>query len=260
MQIWLPRPKPASHKGQNGVLLIIGGSKTYHGAPILSAIAAMRFCDLVYFHSIEENMEVAKRMKIATPNVICVGKERLDFAFSHADCVLVGNGMDVGKKTAEVARRMLESGKKCVLDAAALRVLDPQLLHPKAILTPHAREFESAFGKKASQRAAEEMSEKYRCTILLKGKEDVLAWEGKSIRIAGGNAGMTKGGTGDVLAGLLSALYSHPSCPNPQRAAYTASLLNKRAADMLYRVMKYNYSSEDLANELPFAAWGLYKR
>jgi NAD(P)H-hydrate epimerase len=103
------------------------------------------------------------------------------------------------------------------------------------------------------------MSKKYGCTILLKGKKDVLASSGKAIGISGGNPGMTKGGTGDVLAGLLAAIYSHPSCHSPLRAAYTASLLNKRAGDMLYRVMKFNYSSEDLAGELPHAAWGLYK-
>jgi len=45
----LPHPKENSHKGQNGVILIIGGNRTYHGAPILAALAAMRFCDLVYF-------------------------------------------------------------------------------------------------------------------------------------------------------------------------------------------------------------------
>ncbi|MCX8198355.1 MAG: NAD(P)H-hydrate dehydratase [Candidatus Micrarchaeota archaeon] len=260
MELWLPRPKPESHKGQNGVLLIIGGSRTYHGAPILAALAAVRFCDLVYFHSTSQNMQLMRRMKEATPNAICVPRQKLDWAFGHADCVLIGNGMDVGEKTKAEVSWVLKSGKKCVIDAAGLRCLEAKLLHSKAVLTPHKKEFESAFGEPASKKSAEAVSKKYGCAILLKGKEDVLAWRGKSILVPGGNAGMTKGGTGDVLAGLLAALYSHPSCPSPQHAAYAASVLNKKAADMLYQAVRYNYSSEDLAGELPYAAAGFYKR
>jgi len=256
--IWLPRPKPKSHKGQNGVVLIVGGSRTYHGAPMLSALAAMRFCDLVYFSSTKENAAVLKRMKAATPNVICVPRGKFKFALGHADCILIGNGMELGEGARRAVAAVLKSKKKCVVDAAALRVLPTQLLHEKTILTPHAREFEAAFGKKASEKSLAEMSKKYGCTILFKGQEDVIASGGKIARVAGGNAGMTKGGTGDVLAGLVAALYSHPSCHSPLRAAYSASYLNKRAGGMLFRVMKYNFSSEDLALELAHAAWGLY--
>ena len=255
--LWLPCPKSESHKGQNGVALIIGGSKTYHGAPILAALAAQRFCDLVYFSSTQENAAVMKRMKIATPNVICMPESRRPEFISKADCTLIGNGMDLDAKTRRLVASVLKTKKKCVLDAAALRVLDPKRLHPKAILTPHALEFKSAFGVAASEKTAKEMSRKYGCTILLKGKTDIVASNGKIAKVAGGNAGMTKGGTGDALAGLLAAIYSHPSCPSPLHAAWSASFLNKRAGDVLHRILGYNFSSEDLANELAHAAWGL---
>lgn len=254
----LPRPKSASHKGQNGVVLIIGGSRTYHGAPILAALAAARFCDLVYFFSTKENAAVLKRMKISTPNVICVQKGKFASALNHADCVLIGNGMEPDAKTKRMVEKILGTKKKCVIDAAAIKVVPKQLLHEKAILTPHAIEFKAAFGVPAGEKSTETMSRKYGCTILLKGKKDTIASNGKITRVSGGNAGMTKGGTGDVLAGLLAAIWSHPACKSPLRAAYTASLLNKRAGDMLFRVMKYNFSSEDLASELAHAAWGLY--
>ena len=81
---------------------------------------------------------------------------------------------------------------------------------------------------------------------------------------------MTKGGTGDVLAGLCAALFSRcalfcraKKAPlfakqkeggDPMRAAYTASRLNKRAGELLYRHYRYNFSSEDLADELAYAA------
>jgi NAD(P)H-hydrate epimerase len=142
--LWLPRPKSGSHKGQNGVVLIIGGGKTYHGAPILASLAAMRFCDLVYFYSPSGDASAIKRMRAATPNVICVPKSKFGFALSHADCVLAGNGMEPDAKTGKLVVKILRTKKKCVLDAAALRVLPLKLLHGNAILTPHAREFEAA--------------------------------------------------------------------------------------------------------------------
>ena len=250
----LPRPAPGSHKGQNGVLLIIGGSRTYHGAPILAALAAQRFCDLVYFSSTGANNGIVGKMKAATPNVICVPESRRREFIGKADCILIGNGMDLDAKTRRLAASVLKTKKKCVLDAAALRVLDTKLLHPRAILTPHALEFKSAFGVAATEKSAAAMSKKYGCTILLKGKQDIVASGGKSVRIPGGNAGMTKGGTGDALAGLAAALYSHPSCPSPMRAAFTASFLNKRAGELLYRIFGPNFSSEDLADELAYVA------
>jgi hydroxyethylthiazole kinase-like uncharacterized protein yjeF len=247
-----PRPKKASHKGQNGVVLIIGGSKTYHGAPVLAARAAVRFCDLVYFASTKENNALAQRMKQGTANVICVPKSKFNFALSHATCVLVGNGMDVDAKTKAAVAKILRSGKRCVVDAAALRVLPVKLLHKNVILTPHAREFEAAFGCPASEENVKKMAEKYGCTILLKGEKDAVASGRRFVKVKGGNAGMTKGGTGDVLAGLCAALFSR--CGEPLRVAYTASRLNKRAGELLFRHYRYNFSSEDLADELAYAA------
>ncbi|MCX8175386.1 MAG: NAD(P)H-hydrate dehydratase [Candidatus Micrarchaeota archaeon] len=256
--LFLPNPKPDSHKGQNGVLLIIGGSRTYHGAPVLAVLGAMRFCDLVYFSSTTGNMALFEKMKLSTPNVICVSAKAKEKAFGHADCVLIGNGMDVDSRTQKEVERVLLSRKKCVIDAAALRCLPLHLLHKDCILTPHAGEFEAAFGFKPTKETVLQMAQRYGCTILLKGRKDVLAEPGRLICIPGGNAGMTKGGTGDVLAGLLGALWSWPSCPSAFCAAYSASVINKRAGEMLYEAFGPNFSSEDLACELAFAARGFY--
>jgi len=245
-------PRKNSHKGQNGVVLIIGGSDTYHGAPVLSAIAASRFCDLVYFSSTKKNNALYGKMKVATPNVIALPEGKMDWALERADCVLIGNGMDESAATKKLARRVLGLKKKCVLDAAAIRLAPKNLLHEKAILTPHAGEFAALFGKKAERKAAMEAAKKYGCVVLLKGKEDIVASKKRAAGIPGGNAGMTKGGTGDVLAGLCAALYSR--CDSAFGAACTASLVNKKAGDMLHHSMGCNYSSLDLANELPFAA------
>ena len=257
-QLFLPKPKAGSHKGQNGVVLIIGGSKTYHGAPILAALGAARFCDLVYFSSTSENNLLLGKMKSATPNIICVSGKAAEKAFAHASCILIGNGMDVDAKTRREVEKVLRSGKRCVIDAAALRVLPLPLLHKNVILTPHVGEFKAAFGKKASVANVKWAAKKYGCTILLKGKKDIVASPTASVFVSGGNAGMTKGGTGDVLAGLLAALWSNPACPSALSAAYTASVINKKAGELLCLAFGPNFSSEDLAGELAFAAMGLY--
>ncbi len=248
----ITKPKARSHKGQNGDILRRGGNKTYHGAPMLAALAAVRFCDLVYFASTEENNALVKKMKLSSPNVIAVPEAKLEFALSHSDCILIGNGMDVDAKTKKLVEKILKTKKKCVIDAAALRALPLPLLHEKVILTPHTGEFKAAFGMAASEKTAAAMSKKYKCTILLKGEKDIVASMGKVAHVKGGNAGMTKGGTGDVLAGLCCALYSR--CDSPLSAAYSASFLNKKSGEILFRCFGYNFSSEDLAGELAFAA------
>ncbi len=256
LYLCLPMPKSTSHKGQNGVVLIIGGSKTYHGAPVLAAKGAVRFCDLVYFASLKENNRLMMKMKGASANIIAVPKNKFSFALNHSDCILIGNGMDVSNKTRKAVERVLKSKKKCIIDAAALRVLPLKLLHKKVILTPHIGEFKSAFGIAANEKNAKKMSKKHNCTILLKGRQDIVSSQGKLVKIKGGNAGMTKGGTGDVLAGLCAALFSR--CDNPMKAAYTASLINKKAGERCHHKYKHSFSSEDLAEELAAAAKGLY--
>ncbi|MCX8196860.1 MAG: NAD(P)H-hydrate dehydratase [Candidatus Micrarchaeota archaeon] len=257
MRLRLPAPKKESHKGQNGIVLVIGGSRTYHGAPILAVLAAIRFCDLVYFYSLPENQDVLRKMKISTANVICINKRQLGWAIKKADCILIGNGMDVSRATKRMVDRVLAEKKKCVLDAAAIKVASKERLHRLAILTPHAKEFQEAFGKKASSWQAAKISAEYGCTILLKGRQDTIAHQGKYVLVKGGNPGMTKGGTGDVLAGLLAAIYAN--CENPFEAAYTASYLNKKTAEQLHATFGCYFSSEDLAAELAFVAAKMHK-
>ena len=118
-------------------------------------------------------------MKLATANVICVPKSKFNFALGHATCVLVGNGMDVNAATRRMVARVLKSNKRCVIDAAALRVLPVNLLHKNVILTPHAREFEAAFGVKANKENAVTMSKKVQVLSPVFGipTKDLVVWK-----------------------------------------------------------------------------------
>ncbi|MEM3167291.1 MAG: NAD(P)H-hydrate dehydratase [Candidatus Anstonellales archaeon] len=240
-------PSPASHKGQNGVALIIGGGRKYHGSAVLAVLAASRFVDLLYFYSPSKMPYFFVRK--ATPCVICISKNELGTHIKRADCILIGPGMDKTKQTKSLVRQVLSTKKSCILDATALRIVEKKYLHNKATLTPNVREFEFLFGEKPTKQSVSFCAKQYNCNILLKGKKDTIATsDGKLYIIKGGNAGMTKGGTGDTLAGLLCALL----CKNKTLyALLAASCANKKAGEMLARKYGLNYSALDVANELP---------
>ena len=261
----LRQPKKDSHKGDNGRLLILAGSSQYHGSLILSILAAVRFCDLVYVHSTEENIQLVSRLKRATPNIIMVKKENLAAFWKKADACLIGPGWENNKTNRSLLARAIAAKKPVVLDATALHMLKPagrtpgrallRRLHPACLLTPHGGEFKQLFGMKASASSVRRASKKFNCTLLCKGPVDFIASPRQFKTNATHHVGMTKGGTGDVLAGLCAALMAGHN--EPFEAACAAAFLNGLAGLRLSKKMGAHYSSMDLVNELPAAARGL---
>jgi NAD(P)H-hydrate epimerase len=172
---------------------------------------------------------------------------------------------DEGLQTRFLTKYMLEKypHKKFILDAGALQMMDPEwLLQVKGnvVITPHPREFETAKFKVqnaklkvAMQNAKLEeqvsmFAKEFNTVVLLKGKEDIVCSPTTCVKIAGGNPGMTKGGTGDVLAGLVAGL----ACNNDMfLSACAASYFNKRAGESLEQKVGMYFNSTDLANALP---------
>jgi len=233
----LHSPVEKSHKGENGKLLIIGGSRQYHGAPVLSILAARRFVDLVYFHPGEDDSRLIDAVK-RIPEVIVL--EDLKRA-SEMDCILFGVGL--GKTRPGLGRL---DGKKLVVDGDGLKRIKNRI--PKgAVLTPHEGEFKMLFGKDGSKENVKAMAKKHKCTILKKGPADVIS-DGKEVIVNDvHNQGMTKGGTGDVLAGLVAAL----CCKNGMfEAAVAGALITGNAGNMLAKKYGYNYCASDLADAL----------
>jgi len=123
-------------------------------------------------------------------------------------------------------------------------MIDPINIPKNAILTPHHQEYERVFGTKHPVDAAK----KYQCIIVLKGVVDIITNGVEIKEVSGGNAGMTKGGTGDVLAGLVAALY----CKNDAFiSACSASFINKKAGESLFKKVGYYFNSSDLVDEIP---------
>ena len=86
-------PARDSHKGQNGKLLIIGGSKLFHAASLWSFTVASRIVDMVYYASVPENNQIVQKAKEEFRNGIVVQREELEGYVYEADCILIGPGM-----------------------------------------------------------------------------------------------------------------------------------------------------------------------
>ena len=251
------KPDPKSHKGQNGKLLMISGSQLFHSSSLWALTVASRIVDMVFYSSVPVNNEIVKEQKREFRNGIIIPREKIEDYIKEADCVLIGPGLprssgkekgddDTGNLTSSLLQRYPR--KRWVIDGGSLQTIEPEIIPQDAILTPHPKEFEILFGVKSNKQEVIRMAKKYNCVILLKGPIDILSDGSKTIEIAGGNAGMTKGGTGDVLAGLVAALY----CKNDAlTSAILGSKINKKAGDSLFKRVGYYFNASDLANEIP---------
>jgi hydroxyethylthiazole kinase-like uncharacterized protein yjeF len=271
----LYKPPFDSRKGENGKLLIIAGSEKYHGAPLLATKMAGKLVDLVFFSSVPENNELVKKMRSKLCEFIVVPRDELEKFIKRCDAVLLGPGMGISEETKNLTNRLLKKypNKKFILDADALKLVDLNLLSLRAkrsnpvhvrdrhvptfvgarddshcILTPHAGEFRILFKIKATPKNVAKMAKKYNCAIVLKGPVDVICSKGRCKFDYAGNAGLTKGGTGDVLAGLIAAL----ACKNDLfLAACAGTFLLGKSGERLFKKFSYYYNPSDLISEIP---------
>lgn len=254
-KLYLP-PKD-SHKGENGKLTIIGGSKLFHGASLWALKVASRIVDMVFYASIPENNELTKQLKVQIFDFIAVPRKEVEDYIKESDAVLIGPGLprEEGRapeedSTKKLTHRFLTKfpDKKWIIDAGSLTEMDPEWLNKNCLITPHKREFETLFKIEATEDNISQMAQKYGCVILLKGSTDIICSPTECKISEGGNPGMTKGGTGDVLAGLAAAL----ACKNDLfLAACAASFINKRAGEELAKKVGIYFNASDLADQTP---------
>lgn len=245
----LCKPRTFSHKGQNGVLLIIAGSKQFHGASIFAGLAASRIVDIVYFCTEKENIPFVKK---ASPEFIVSENREWKKWAQKCDAVLVGPGLGRNAANKRILSGLLSKckSKKTILDAAAFHLIAPKQLHSNCVLTPHAGEFFAFFRQKPTKLALKKFSKKFHATIVLKGHTDIIASSGKLYYNHTGNEGMTKGGTGDILAGLIAGF----ACKNTLLLSCLASCyLNGLAGDLLKKEKGTMYDAIDLLEKIPEA-------
>ena len=212
------------HKGTRGSVLIYGGSFRYRGAPLLSALGALRSgCGVVYL-AIPDFMVPAASVFIPEAvfiplktenNVVCAESIRgeLSDVLTHVTSVVFGPGVGRDEIVPEILKWIYETYKgPMVIDADALYFMSGEnfKLRNNTVVTPHAGEAGRLLGKTApditSDRlgAVNKLSELYG-VALLKGK-DTLIKSGKVLRVIGGGSPvLAVPGSGDVLSGIIGA-------------------------------------------------------
>ena len=253
-QIKLPKRSPKSHKGDNGKVLIIGGSRDYVGAVALAGLAALRSgSDWVTIAAPEK---VGYAINALSPDLVVKKYKGYDFCASRAkdilklekqfDAVLIGNGIGMHCK-AFVKRYTKETKKPLVIDADALKHIKLQDVK-NAILTPHKKEL--CILLKNSKLTIKNYKKQLKNNIiLLKGKTDEIITSSKTYNNKTGNAGMTKAGTGDVLAGLCVSFLAQGL--SLKQSAINAAYYNGLAGDILLKKKKgFTYLASDLVEEI----------
>lgn len=253
-------PVSNSHKGQNGKVLIIGGSQLFHSASLWSAEIASHFADMVHYASTEENDKIFLSLKKKFRNGIIVSRDQLEPYIQEDDVILIGPGLERNKETESLTEKVMKmaTNKQLVIDAGSLQMMNPKLLQKltkPAIVTPHQQEFEKLFGVSVGEMTDNEKAEivrksaeEYKCVVLMKSITDFVS-DGKTvIQVVGGNQGLTKGGTGDILAGIVSGLVAHS---DQVSACVCASYILKKTADQLFLGRGYWYNNSDILDTIP---------
>jgi len=264
---FIPSRKSTSRKGQNGIVMVIGGSYIYHGAPILSSIAALRSgTDLVYTCVPKINVEATRSV---SPNLIVIPlvdqkltrgavNKLLGVLPKNLDSATIGMGLSIQDRNSllHLVKSLIDQDTRLSLDASALIPEILPLLHEKnVVLTPHAGEFSRLFGMTPSNvqkeriKQVETNAKEYGVTILLKGPTDIIS-NGKTTYIYKKTIpAMTVGGTGDVLSGLVAGILSKNR--NPLESASAASFINGLAGKSAQKKYGLHITSMDLLDELP---------
>ena len=269
IQNFRPARKSNSRKGDNGIVLVIGGSYIYHGAPVLSSLAALRCgTDLVYTCVPKINVTPTRAI---SPNLIVIPlvdqkltlgavKKLVGALPRNLHSATIGMGLAIQEKNSllHLVKSLLDRDVRLSLDASALipEVL-PILAHKNVVVTPHAGEFKRLFGDIPSDsnieriKLVEENALKYGITVLLKGPTDIIS-DGKIPYLCEQNTpAMTVGGTGDVLYGLVAGLLStnRNSLESAAAASYICGLAGKEVQEKLGLHM----TSMDLIDSIPAA-------
>lgn len=228
----LPQREQDSHKGDYGKLLIVAGSEGYTGAPVFAAEGALRSgAGLVYLGVPRDVYPmVATRCSSAMPFPLTDDTKQLVERARSCDVVLAGPGMGRSLQAQQLVFRLIEEVEgPLVLDADGLNALEGQTQRLRTrtgltVLTPHDGEFARLAGcslplNDRVEQAAE-LAQDTGCVVVLKGHETLTVDpQGRVWRNTTGNPGMAKGGSGDILAGMIASLLGQKqltgcvSCP-----------------------------------------------
>lgn len=269
LEYTLPRRKKDSHKGDNGTVLVVGGSIKYSGAPILSSRAALRTGADLVITCIPEG--IANVARSDSPNMIVKSfpgdylqpehEEAILELLEKFDSMVIGPGLSENNDSAELVINLIKKAPKeklIVIDADALKAVKQDLSilkNKRAILTPHFGEFKILFNETVPEDWFErilfvkDIAQKFSTTIVLKSKYDTIS-DGINTKVnRTGHAGMTVGGTGDVLAGILGAIGAINK--NLFRTACSATYLAGKAGESAAEDFGNSLLATDVIEKIP---------
>jgi NAD(P)H-hydrate epimerase len=253
-------------KGDHGKILVIGGNETYSGAPALAALGAVRAgADLVTILTPEI---ISAAIRSYSPELIVqpfpthhlTKDEITSKLISENDIILLGPGLGTHTETEEAVRFILElvnkQKKYIVLDADALKLIELDQLSNQMILTPHAGEFKHLTGTslpaglnqfEERKQLVHQIATSHPNLWIVKGHWDIVADSNQLKVNKTGTTLMTRGGTGDVLAGIIAGLI--PQSTSLFHAACNGVYLNGRAGELSIK----NFSLPQLLEHIPLA-------
>ena len=267
---YIPPRNLNSRKGDNGKVLVVGGSYMYHGAPILSSLAALRTgADLVYTAVPKVNAQASRAI---SPDLIVIPladskltrgsvNKLLGQIPVGIDSAAIGMGLAVENIEALklLIKSLIERDVRLSLDASALRKeILPIIKGKNVVVTPHSGEFERIFGekipsnKKTRISTLEKLAKKNSITILLKGQDDIITDGVMTLINSKNTPAMTVGGTGDVLSGIVASMMSRNR--NVMEAAASAAFLNGQAGKLIQKQFGTHMIATDLIDVLPLAS------
>ena len=265
----IPRRKPNSHKGDYGKLFLLAGSEGYTGAPVLAASAAVRSGAGLAFLGVPREIYpiVAVKCSSAMPFPLPERYGEILEKARSCDAALIGPGLGRAPKTEKLVRALLEDLEiPVVLDADGINALAGHmdiLDRRKAltVLTPHDGEFArltgSALPIQNRLAAAQSFARDHHCILVLKGHRTIIAApDGRAWINTSGNPGMAKGGSGDVLAGMIASFLGQKQLMQSGRrtaewvagAVYLHGSAGDKAAQ---KFGEYGMTPEDLIGCIP---------
>ena len=260
---------PTAHKGDFGRLLVIGGSEVYSGAPTLVSLAAQRTgVDIVYLAAPAKTAYAISSMspdlitiKLDGDNLKPSNMETIKPYLGMVDAVAMGPGLGLNPETAKFVKACVEEVEKAkkplLLDADGLKAFAKfkRPLKGPLVLTPHAGEYEILTGEPLPEPqeervlAIQKTAKKLNAIVLVKGKVDIICDAERAKLNFTGNPGMTVGGTGDVLSGIVGGLMAQKV--DAFEAAVAGAFVNGAAGDFVANEIGFHIVATDLLEWIP---------
>jgi hydroxyethylthiazole kinase-like uncharacterized protein yjeF len=235
----LIKPREASsHKGTYGHALLVAGNVGRMGAAVIAARACLRSGAGLLTVNLPENERVI--LQTAIPEAMLIFRNKTNHDLSVFSSLGIGCGIGTEQDSVDLLSHFLTNyNKPILLDADALNIISANnLLLRKvphhSIITPHPKEFDRLFGVHHSIEkridTAIKKAKELNITIVLKGHKTLITNNGESFLNSTGNAGLAKGGSGDALSGIITALLAQGY--NPFTAAKIGVFIHGLAADI----------------------------